>query len=88
MTFDESKQVVVASANAQRMVLDGPFEAIEVVCANLRRNLSPLGLQTAAMLLLSYITRQAEAAPDLVHGGLVIDHIAGMAKQSYRKEDD
>lgn len=35
MTFDELKQVVVASANAQRMVLDGSFEQVrEMVNAN------------------------------------------------------
>ena len=62
--------------------------SIAVLLGPLKRTLSPLGLQTAAMLLLAYIAKQAEAAPDPVHGGSVIDHIAGCAKEFYRREEN
>ena len=62
--------------------------AITVSLDPLKRKLSPLGWQTAAMLLLAYIAKQAETAPYPVHGGSVIDHIAGCAKEFYRREEN
>ena len=62
--------------------------SIAVLLGPLKSKLSPLGLQTAAMLLLAYIAKQAETAPNPAHGGSVIDHIAGCAKEFYRREEN
>lgn len=53
----------------------------------LKRGLSPLGLQTAAMLLLSDIARRAESAPHPVAGSSVIQNIASAACEHYRTID-
>ena len=45
----------------------------------LTRDLTPLGMQTAAMLLLAEIGRRAERAPDPVGGRSLIKHIADAA---------
>jgi hypothetical protein len=53
-----------------------------------RSNLSPLGLQALAMMLLSHIAKRAEAASDPVAGHSVIDFIATTAKQYYRRASE
>jgi hypothetical protein len=49
------------------------------------RDLSPLGLQSVAVTLLSRIAKAAEAAPTPVHGGSIIAEIAAIACEHYRK---
>jgi hypothetical protein len=50
----------------------------------LKRGLSPSGMQTAAMLLLSEIARRAESGTDPVSGQSVIESIASAASEYYR----
>jgi hypothetical protein len=63
---------------------EGEVVSLAVRLQILRRGLSPLALQTAAMLLLSDIARQAENAPDPVSGWSVIQTIAEIAHEHYR----
>jgi hypothetical protein len=53
-----------------------------------RSDLSPLGLQALAMMLLSHIAKRAEAASDPVGGASAIDFIATAAKQYYRRASE
>jgi hypothetical protein len=64
-----------------------PLLSIAMLLSSMKQNLSPLGLQTIAWSLLVHIARAAEAAPDPVHGGSVIDHIAETAKGYYRTKE-
>jgi len=49
----------------------------------LKRNVSPLGVQVAAMLLLCHAGQQAETADEPSDGAALIDRIAMAAKQLY-----